>query len=216
MTKLTVLTYNIRGDFWSREATLGLARIVKEREIDVICLQEVCKRFNSHKENSHDILSELKVALGGEYEDFAFLPVQCPTMSAGTAIVYRKSLLVPVGDPYMKHFPLMSARKPYEEWINGYMAPMRRMIMTEGFRMGSRMLIVYCAHLDYFGGDNRRIYQINHMFNLWGDRRNGDEICEVLAGDFNTWMPYKLIGLYRRFGKLRKWLQKKGSIILTR
>jgi endonuclease/exonuclease/phosphatase family metal-dependent hydrolase len=207
---LSVLTYNIRGDFWTKEATADLARIVKERGVDLVCLQEVVRHFNTEEGNHANILADLKKELVGEYEDLDFLPVQTSTFSMGTAILYRKSLMIPQGAPFYKHFAPLSARKSMEEWADQFFPPIRKVIMSEQFNIGTRSLIVYNAHLDFFGGDRRRIYQIGHMFKLWEGKREGQKVFEIIAGDFNTWMPYKLQGLYRRFGRLRGWLAKKG------
>lgn len=207
---LSVLTYNIRGNFWSGEATADLARIIKDHSVDVVCLQEVVRNYNTEPRVKVSMVDALKENLGGEYLDVNFLPIQTSSLSSGNVILFRKSLLVPIGAPFSRSFAPMSPRKNFEEWANKYFPPMRRLIMSQRFKMGERSLIIYNSHLDFFGGDRRRKYQFWHMFKLWGVKREVPGTVEILAGDFNTWMPYKMHTIFYRFGLLRKWFLQKG------
>jgi len=218
MVKLNILTYNIRGDLWNPECTDEFTALVHKHEVDVICLQEVVRTFNQGQRSEEDanILQELKRSLAEEFDTVEYLPVQASDKSIGNAILFRHDGLCSIGQNYGKAFPKRSSRALPEEWADKFLVPMRRVIMSEKFTMDHKKLIVYNVHLDYFGGDTRRISQIQHFFNLWGGEREGENIIEIIAGDFNTWLPYKLMKLYRRISILARFLTKKGFIEASR
>ncbi len=208
--ELTVLTYNIRGDFWTEEATKNLADTVRDKNIDILCLQEVTRHFNDITAKNQDIVSQLGSLLHGEFKSIVYLPVQTSKFSMGTAILYRTSKLIARGLPFNKHFAPRSARSRTEEWADRYFPPIRKVIMSELFTIEGRKLIIYNVHLDFWGGDVRRILQLDHMFKLWGKHHANPDTMQIIAGDFNSWMPYLILRMYRRFSALRRWLLSKN------
>jgi endonuclease/exonuclease/phosphatase family metal-dependent hydrolase len=219
---ITLLTYNIRGELWTKEASEELARVIKERKVDVVCLQEVVREYRNgdeeepreknkekKREVKRSILKEITALLEKEYKTVVYLPVQSPHKSVGNAILYKKDKLKAVGQEFSKAFPKISQRSLLEEWGNQFMLPIRRIIMSEKFELDHRSLIVYNVHLDYFGGDTRRIYQLQHFFDLWGLQRHADGVIEIVAGDFNTWSPGFFRKIYRTISILRRWLRGK-------
>lgn len=214
--KLNVLTYNIRGDMWTDESTSELARIVQEHDVDILFLQEVTEVFNDPGATQpKKLLNGLCKAFGPNYRSISYLPVQSPNKSAGNALVYKKGVMSPIGAEYNKYFPKISQRTIVEEWANKFMLPIRRIVMSEKFKFDHTKLIAYNVHLDYFGGDTRRIYQLQYFFKLWGRAREENGVIEIIAGDFNTWLPVKLYRIWRWFSVMPGYLKSRGFKEIT-
>ena len=108
---VNLLTYNIRGDLWTREASQSLAELIRERDIDILFLQEVVvthKRDSEDqkdsKETKRDIIKEIEEALDGEYKGMSYLPAQTLARSVGNEFLFKKNKLKAVGQEFKRPF----------------------------------------------------------------------------------------------------------------
>ncbi len=205
------MTYNIWGDVWEEENTRDLYDIVRREKVDILCLQEVVKTHRSDGVvKKKDLMKELLDVMGEEYDGFGFIPLQPKYRAVGNAILYRKNRLTKVGEEYKKHYPLLSQRGIIEEKVSKWLIPLRRIIIAQKFDVEGQTIIVYNVHLDIYGGDWRRIYQISKAFKFWeGDCQRSD-VIEIVTGDFNTWLPFKLARVFHRFSGFWKFMKSRG------
>ncbi|MDD3662055.1 MAG: endonuclease/exonuclease/phosphatase family protein [Candidatus Dojkabacteria bacterium] len=207
------MTYNVRGGLWTPEHSKKLARLVMENDVDILFLQEVVRFFNDAvPDDGECVLKGLKAALGKEFGIISYTPAQSENESSGNAIVYRKKTATPLGGFHRGMFAKVSQRSLLEERVSKILVASRRVIMSGKFRIGGRIFIMYNVHLDYFGGDARRVYQLKRMFSLWERTRSKTGVIEIIAGDFNTWLPARLMRMFRKLGRLYRFLTKSGFI----
>ncbi len=236
--KLSFLTYNIRGDFWSADASKRLAEIASLKNVDVICLQEVVSRWQPGKETAPEktikeeadgieeedakkkkkvpqLLEVLLNELKGEFEQLHFLCLQDEETSMGNAILYRKNKLQPIGPKYCRRFEYVSQRSPMEEMLSRITVPARRVIVSQKFMLGDTPIIFYNVHLDFYGRDEKRVEQISEVFDFWKDDREHEHPIEVVAGDFNTWGPCLLTDITEHWRLLYRYLEDQQFKYLT-
>lgn len=216
--KFSMITYNIRGDFWSPESSSALAKVIEEYDVDIVCLQEVTSYHgNSEKtKKKKDILEEINKNLGGYYGAIDFLPVQTPLFSMGNGFLYKKGKVFPVGKPFSKYFAPITERNRLEVLFSKFMLRRRRVILSQKFRIKKMNIILYNVHLDFYGGDLKKIFQLGHFFRFWDTDRQKKNTFEFVTGDFNTWASYKILNLWKIFSILRMFMMGQGFSELTR
>jgi len=216
--KFSMITYNLRGDFWSPESSSAFADIIRKHDVDIVCFQELVSfHGNSDKaRKKRDILAEIGKELGGSYGEIEFLPVQTTLHSLGNGFLYKKSNVFPAGKSFGKYFAPITERKTFEVWISKVMLRRRRVILSQKFKIKKMNIVLYNVHLDLYGNDLKKIQQLKYFFKFWNADRQKRNTFEVVTGDFNTWPSFKVFNLWRMFSMLRGFLKGQGFSDLTK
>lgn len=198
------MTYNVHGEYWKADSSEKLAEVIKERNVDVVCLQEVVRKWEPRVlGRKKDGEREAKIApgavphqnipvevvklLGKRYKNLEYLCLQTHEKDSGNAIIYNQDRLLPVGSMYCRKLEYVSRRSPFEEFSGKMVVPMRRILVSQKFLLDDKPVIVYNVHLDFWGRDAKRISQLKELFAFWDTDREKLKPIEVLAGDFNNW-----------------------------
>lgn len=215
---LKLMSYNIQGMFWKPEYSKRLAELVKRRKIHVLCLQEVIREYSDDKdERRRNITKEIAEALGDRYRAEEYLCVQDAGESMGNATFYDVSRLTPMGGPVTRHFEFSSMRSPFEHFITGkFVFPARRVALMQKFRMGKVKIILYNVHLDFLGGDGKKIFQFKRLFKSWDPEREDPDVFEIIAGDFNTWNHYLVEKARKKFNRLDRFMKGEDLVEFTK